>query len=786
MKYPLSWLKAHAPLEKDAEALAADLVRLGHEVEAVERPRAALAGVVIGRILEKRKHPGADRLSLLKVDVGADEPLAIVCGATNMDAGDHVPVATVGARLPNGLTIKKGKIRGETSCGMCCSAAELGLAEDADGLLILPADAPVGMPVGEYLALEEAVFDIAITPNRGDCMSMRGLARELAADAGLPLMGALDARCAPEAGVAAPAVEVAAAGDCPLYLARRIEGVRLGESPEWMRRQLLAAGQRPVNGVVDVLNWIMLDIGQPMHAFDADRLDGGLKVRAAAAGERFTALDGREIALDDGDLVIADGAGVAALAGVIGAERTGVSGETTDIVLESALFDPARISRTRRAHGLVSEASMRFERGVDPAMAAIALERAAGMIVELFGGRAGAVARIGGEEAYAVGREIVCPVARIEARLGMALEEATDEVLRRMGFAIERRDGELHARAPAFRRDVAIPEDMAEEYARIQGFDAIPDMPAGPVGIGREAPRAAVHDAIADGCDQIIGYAFISDEEQRLFTPEDGRDLRLSNPISEAMAVMRRSLWPSLLQAARYNMNRQQAGVALVEEGRVYEAAEDGGSRERETLAWLMTGRVGPDAWHASDRQADFFDVKGRLESWLARRGLSARFIADDALQGLQPGQSARVLAGKREIGRIGRVERAIAARYDLDAPVYVAELWLDALPAGRRPKFAPLPEHPFSQRDLALLFDRGVSAEQVVQTARKAGGKLLAEAWVFDRYEGEGVPAGKASIGLRLVIGAPDRTLSQEEVDAVAAEVGGALEKRLGGEPRA
>ncbi|MDX8401157.1 MAG: phenylalanine--tRNA ligase subunit beta [Mariprofundaceae bacterium] len=784
MKYPLSWLKAHAPLEKDVQALADDLVRLGHEVEAVETPRAALAGVVVGEILEKCKHPGADRLSLLKVDVGEDAPLSIVCGATNMQAGDKVPVARIGARLPNGMVIKKGRIRGETSFGMCCSEAELGLAEDAAGLMILPEDAPVGMAVGEYLALEEAVFDIAITPNRGDCMSIRGLARELAADAGLPLALPDAAPCARDAALPAPVVTVEAAADCPLYLACRIEGVRVAEAPEWIRRQLLAAGQRPVNGVVDVLNWLMLDIGQPMHAFDADRLRGGLRVRGAVASERFTALDGREMTLNEGDLVIADDAGVAALAGIIGAERTGVNEDTVNLVLESALFEPARISRTRRVHAMVSEASMRFERGVDPAMAAVAMERASRMIVELFGGAAGPVARIGSEADYARETTIACPVARIEARLGTVLREETDAVLRRMGFEIERADGELRAVAPAFRRDVAIPEDVSEEYARIQGYDAIPDVAATPVGMGRALPEAAVHAAIAGGCDQVIGYAFISAEEQRLFTPDDGRDLRLANPISEGMAVMRRSLWPGLLQAARHNMNRQQAGVALVEEGRIYEADGEG-SREREVLAWLMTGRAEADAWHASDRLADFYDLKGCIEGWLARRRLNARFIADDALAGLQPGQSARILVGRSEVGRIGRVVREIAARYDLDAPVFVGEIWLDALPKGRAPKFAPLPEHPFSQRDLALLFDRSVSAEQIVQTARKAGGALVQDVRVFDRYAGKGIPEGRVSIGLRLTIGAPDRTLAQEEVDAAAGDVAAALVSRLGGELR-
>jgi phenylalanyl-tRNA synthetase beta chain len=784
MKLPLSWLKEHVHLTDSVAGIAETLVRLGHEVEAVEMPRAAVRGVKVGHILSKDKHPDADKLSLLKVDIGEAEPLSIVCGASNMAAGDKVPVATVGTSLPNGLTIKKGKIRGEVSCGMCCSEAELGIAEDAAGLLILPADAPVGAEVGEVLALEEAVIEVSITPNRGDCMSLHGIARDLAAVYALALT-APDGTDAPiDPAIASPVVKRDAVEDCPLYLARRIEGVTVTDSPAWMQQRLVQAGMRPVNGIVDVLNLVMLDMGQPMHAFDADRLAGGIRVRSAHAGEPFAALDGRQLALAQGDLVIADDRGVVALAGIMGSEPSGVTGATGAVVLESAFFRPARISLSRRAHGMVSEASMRFERGVDAAQVAHAMQRASRMIVELFGGRAGEIVVAGSDAELLQPRRFSFAASRLERRLGIAIDAKTDAVLARMGFGLVRDGGSLSVTVPSHRHDVALPEDISEEYARVIGFDAIPEL-LPPLAINARHEANPVLDlAVQGGFNQIISYAFISAAEQRLFTADDGRDMTLANPISEAMGVMRRSIWPGMLAAARHNLNRQQDGLRFVERGRSYEASGEGAENlavERDWLGWLMAGQVQTDAWYAPARTVDFFDLKGAVEDWFSRLNLSARFVADDGMQGLQAGQGARIIVGRSEVGRIGRVCKDVCDFYGIELPVLVAEVRLDGLPVAKAPKFAPLPEYPGSWRDLVFLFDRHVKAEDIVNSTVRAGGKLVSEARIFDRYMGKGVPEGKVSLGVRFALQAPDRTLTQQDSDAASEAIVAEMGKRFG-----
>lgn len=783
MKLPLSWLTEHVHLTDTVEGLAETLVRLGHEVEGIETPRASVKGVRVGHILSKEKHPDADKLSLLSVDVGEAEPLSIVCGASNMKAGDKVPVATVGTSLPNGLTIKKGKIRGQVSCGMCCSEAELGIAEDAAGLLILPADAPVGAEVGEYLKLEKAVIEVSITPNRGDCMSLYGIARDLAAVYGLELVAPDCSDVASDKSVAEPLVKLEAGTDCPLYLARRIEGVKVADSPAWMQGRLIQAGMRPVNGIVDVLNYVMLDMGQPMHAFDAGTLSGDITVRPAHEAEAFAALDGRKLELAKGDLVIADAAGAVALAGIMGSEPSGVTEATTAIVLESAFFRPARISLSRRSHGMVSEASMRFERGVDAAQVLHAMQRASRLIVELFGGRAGGIMTAGSDAELLAPRRFSFAASRIDRRLGIEIDVANDAVLARMGFGLQRDGGKLSVTVPSHRHDVTLPEDISEEYARIVGFDAIPELMP-PLHIAAQAERSSALDfAVQGGFNQVIGYAFVSEEEQRLLAPEDGRDVRLANPISESMAVMRRSIWPGMLAAARHNLNRQQAGLRFVEHGRTYETAGDGETlaAERDWLGWLMAGEVQADAWYAPARTVDFFDIKGAVEDWLARMGLSARFVADDGMQGLQAGQSARIVVGRSEVGRIGRATKAVCDAYDIEVPVFVAEVQLDGLPTAKAPKFAPLPEFPGSWRDLVFLFEASVKAEDVVQAAVKAGGKLVTEARIFDRYTGKGVPEGKVSLGVRFALQAADRTLTQEDSDAASKAIVEEMGKRFG-----
>jgi len=789
MKIPFSWLKEHAPLTKSPTEVADDLVRLGHEVESIELPREAVKGVRVGQITSMLAHPDADKLHLLQIDIGEDELLGIVCGASNMGEGDKIPVATVGTSLPNGLKIKKGKIRGEVSFGMCCSEAELGLAEDAAGLLILPKDAPVGAEVGEYLEFEEAVLDLDITPNRGDCMSARGLARDLAADYDLPLIEPGDEAVQADASVAVPSVTVSVAQDNPLYMARRIEGVSVAASPDWIQSRLIAAGLRPINGVVDVLNYTMLDLGQPMHAFDADTLNGDMCVRATKEGESFKALDGRDIALQAGDMVITDDKHVVALAGIMGSEATGVTDNTSNIVLESAAFRAALISITRRTYGLVSDSSMRFERGVDPAMIAVAMNQATIMIIDLFGGKASEITVVGDAESLVKSKSIAVNMKRIESRLGIEVDVQYDAVLARMGFAIERDGDELEVVVPSHRHDVSLFEDISEEYARVIGFDAIPEILPNLATINPRKVDTAISSAVELGFVQVINYAFISADEQRLFVEADGKDLVLQNPISADMSVMRRSVWPGLLNTAKYNMNRQQAGVALVEQGRIYAAVDANNPNEehRETnvIAWLMAGELESDTWHGKARKADFFDLKGTVESWLSNRGLAARFMVDDEVQGLQAGQTAKIFVGKSVVGHVGKVDADLADGFDIDADVFVASVNLDALHKGKTLKFQPIPEFPSVERDLVFLFDRGTESESILQTARKAAGQQCIAVSIFDLYDGKGVPEGKVSLGIRFALQDAKRTLTQEDSDKAMQVIIDAIAKKFSAELR-
>ncbi|MDQ7003309.1 MAG: phenylalanine--tRNA ligase subunit beta [Ghiorsea sp.] len=784
MKIPLSWLKEHTPFDKSPQDVADDLVRLGHEVEGIDTPRAAVKGVRIGHIVEMKPHPDADKLKLLKIDLGDVAHLAIVCGATNMVEGDKVPVATVGTSLPNGLKIKKGKIRGEVSFGMCCSEAELGLADDADGLLILPQDAPVGEEVGQYLELEEAVLDLDITPNRGDCMSMRGIARDLAADYDLPLIEPGDEVVAVDSSVGTPQVTVAASEDCPLYTACRIEGVKVTDSPDWLQARLIAAGLRPINGIVDVINYTMLDLGQPMHAFDADTLQGDMVVRHAQAGESFVSLEGKEVHLQAEDLVIADSDQVIALAGIMGSESTGVTEKTTNIVLESAAFRPARISITRRTCGLVSDSSMRFERGVDPAIITIAMDQAVHMMTGLFGGKAGAVTVVGDANHLIKDTQIQVNMQRIESRLGIQVPRTADAVLERMGFSIEHQGNLLNFNVPSHRPDVRLAEDISEEYARVIGFDNIPALMPPLTSIQPRKVDTAVEDAVRLGFVQVINYAFISPLEQRLFVAEDDKDLVLPNPISEAMSVMRRSMFPSLLNTAKYNMNRQQTGVALVEQGRVY-AGNMTEHTETNMLAWLMTGDVQQDSWLEKTHKANFFDLKGAVESWLQGRGLTARFMADDDVMGLQAGQTAKIFIGKSVAGYIGKVDGDMADSFDLSDDVFVAYINLDVLHAGKKVKFQPMPEFPSIERDLVFLFDKGVTSDAILQTVRKACGQQLVDAYIFDLYDGQGVPEGNVSLGIRFVLQDSKRTLVQEDSDQAMQAVIAAMQQKFEAELR-
>ncbi len=779
MRLPLSWLRDHVDPGAEPDELSQVLTRLGIEVENIETPAADLGGILVGEILAMTPHPSADRLSLLKVDVGREHPLQIVCGARNMKTGDKVALAPVGTRLPNGMLIRRARIRGEESFGMCCSEEELGLAEASDGIMILDSAAKVGESVADLLGLEEAVFELSITPNRGDCMSVRGLARELAAYFGKPLMRPEIPSITPDPAIPVPEVKLIDA-DCPLYLACRIEGIRVKDSPGWLQKRLKNAGMRPVNGVVDVLNYIMLDMGQPMHAFDADRISGEICVRGAQAGERFIALDGSELQLDNEDLLVADREGGIALAGVMGSLASGVHSGTSNLVLEAAVFAPERVSLSARRHHLVSDASMRFERGIDASGVQEAMNMACAMVTEMFGGKAGKVAVCGDADRVVRKTSVRLDVEKMHARLGVSIPDSVDEVLERMGFGINRRDDHIVIEVPCHRNDVRIPEDMMEEYARIFGYERIPDrLPNRPMAVCIPPDHKAMQAAVSVGYQQVISYAFISRKMQAPFAPDDKADVCLSNPISQDMSVMRRSPWPGMLAVARYNMNRQQDGVALTEQGRIY-AWEGGKIREDDIQAWLLAGERQSAQWFHAPRDADFFDLKGDLETWFQMMGHELCLVADDQLPGLQPGQSARLFAEKREVGRMGKVSVDVTAAFDLDVDVFVAQVLLNELPQPEIPHFAPLPEFPSVSRDLVFLFPRQARVEDILRAARKSVGNLLAEVRIFDRYVGEGVPEDQVSLGLRFTLQAADRTLTQADADQAAEAVITAMGKNF------
>ncbi|MDQ6962780.1 MAG: phenylalanine--tRNA ligase subunit beta [Mariprofundaceae bacterium] len=782
MKLPLSWLLEHVALTCSIDAIAKALTDLGIEVEGIDYPAASIEGVLVGQIQSMQPHPNADRLRLLQVDVAGDQPLAIVCGASNMVEGDKIALATVGTYLPGDFKIKRGKIRGEVSLGMCCSEVELGLADEAEGILILDSSTEVGSDVSAYLGLETAILDLSITPNRGDCMSVYGLARELGAYFDVPLTLKSLEKTVFDADVATPVVHIEDQDDCPLYMAQQIEGVVLTDSPQWLAQRLQACGMRTVNGVVDVMNYVMLEIGQPMHAFDRAMVKGDLYVRRANA-ESMKGLDERELSLNAEHLVVADDQEVIAVAGVMGSLSSGVTAQTTSLILESAVFQAARVSTVARQYGSVTEASMRFERGVDRAQTAVALQRATSLITTLFGGRVSAVEQCGDGEWTK--HKIQFPISAIAKRLGIDVPESTDLVLQGMGFSIERDESTIRVSVPAHRHDVRLVEDVIEEYARIYGYDHIPTvLPAIAMNVAAPAPKRLLDHVVAQGFTQVINYAFISEKQQRLFSSSPEKDVRLLNPISAEMSVMRHSLFPSLLANAQYNLNRQQSRVCLVEEGRSY-FSEEKGFQEVNQLSLLWAGEAGSDRWYQDAKSVDFFDVKGVVETVLKQMGQLPRWQACDDIQGLQAGQTAVWQQGKRRVAVLAKVSRGIAKSYDLDGDVFVAEINLDMLSQSKKPAFKALAQHPSVTRDLVFLFSNACVVDDILAVARKASGKALQDVRIFDRYDGQGVAEGFVSLGIRLTLQANDRTLQQAEVDDIAKKVVTMMAKKFSAQQR-
>jgi len=795
LKAPRSWLAEFVDAPA-ADVLAAALTRGGLEVEGIERVGPDLSGVRVGHVIERAQHPNADRLSLCRVDVG-DGPVEIVCGAPNVAAGQKVAVVSPGATLPDGTKLGKAKIRGVVSNGMICSAKELGIAEESEGILVLPDDAPVGAPLTSVLSAGDEVLEVALTPNRGDCASILGLARETRAHFGGPLrMPPIDPVEQGDPAGASVAVEIEDPAGCPRYVARIVRGVTVGPSPAWLVARLAAAGMRSINVVVDVTNLILLELGQPLHAFDLATIRGGqIRVRRARADEKIATLDGVTRSLAADDLVIADAERAVAIAGVMGGAETEVGQRTTDLLLESAHFDPRSVRRTARRLGLSTEASYRFEREIDAHGVRRAADRAARLLAELAGGRVAP----GVVEALGVPVDATPEIALEPARLNRLLgtEFSHDEIvalLARVEVTAQGDGAILRCRVPSHRNDLRRAVDLVEEVARIHGYDALPTTM--PVETLRPVPTLrsrTVVDAARDGlcaaglveC-MTLPFASAADWDRIGLAEDDPRRraVALRNPLTDEESRLRTTLVPSLLGVARANRARQHDRVRAFEVGRVFAPGANGGlPRETVQMAGVLV-RGEPGLWDARQPAPLYYEAKGAVEAALERLGFAARFDAEAAQPFLHPGASAAIAVERRVVGFVGELHPETAARFEIDAPCALFELDLGAL-AALAPAavvYREVSPYPSVRRDLAVLLGRDQAAGAVLDAIRATAGPQLVSADVFDRYEGRGVPEGRVSVAFRLVFQRPDRTLTDAEVARATERVVRMLADRFGG----
>jgi len=790
MKFSENWLRQHVPTSATRERLVEVLTAIGLEVEDVSVLGESLAGVVVARIVSADRHPEADRLQVCQVDAGGGELLQIVCGAPNARAGLVAPLAMVGAKVGE-LTIKAARLRGVASNGMLCSAKELGIDADASGLLELPGDAPVGAPLADYLGLPDASIEIKLTPNRADCFSLRGIAFDVAAAVGSEV-AAFDASPVPAATDAALPVVLDAGADAPRYLGRVIEGVdATAATPPWMAERLRRSGIRPLGLLVDVTQYVMLELGQPMHAFDRDLLKGPVGVRRARAGETLRLLDGRDAALDGEFLAITDADRVVALAGVMGGLETRVTDATRNVFLEAAHFAPAAIIGRSRRLGLHTDAAHRFERGVDPALPRTAIELATRLILEIGGGSPGPVTEALLDAYLPEPQAIVLRRARLARVLGLAVADAeVARILRALGMDVTGTDEGWRVVPPTRRFDIAIEEDLIEEVARIHGYDTIPTtLPGGASRIAAPSETRTGEDElraqmVARGYFEAVNFAFVDQALLQAWQAATGA-VALANPLSAELGMMRTQLLPGLVAAAGRNLARQQSRVRLFELGKVFAASDDGGAPvETPRIAAVIQGDAHAEQWGLPPRPADFHDLKGDLESLAACAGARLEYRASDAPHG-HPGRSAEVVRvdgeEPRRLGWIGELHPRLLRALDLEGTLLAFELDLDILRPRTLARAGAPSRFPSVRRDLAFVAPEGVPWAALEATIRQAAGPLLAELRLFDRYVGKGVDPGFRSLATGLILQDNSRTLTESDVDVAVAAVIAALQMEHG-----
>ena len=786
MKFSENWLRQHVKTTATREELAATLTAIGLEVEELTPLGEALDGVVVARILSAEKHPQADKLQVCQVDAGLDAPLQIVCGAPNARPGLVAPLATIGTTV-GALTIKAAKLRGVDSNGMLCSAKELGIDADASGLLELPDDAPVGTPLADYLGLPDAAIELKLTPNRADCFGVRGIAFDVAAATGCEVE---PLQADPVAAVtdSAMAVELNAGSDAPRFVARVIEGVDpAAKTPVWMAQRLVRSGVRPVSFLVDVTQYLMLELGQPMHAYDRHLLKGPVGVRHARAGEAVTLLNGDEAKLDDGFLVITDADRVVGLAGIMGGNDTKVGEATRNVLLEAAHFAPAAIIGRSRKLGLHTDAAHRFERGVDPELPRIAIECATRLILDIAGGKPGPVQEAVLAQHLPQPQPVMLRRARLARVLGTQVADAeVARILSALGLAVQAVADGWQVTPPARRFDLAIEEDLIEEIARIHGYDAIPaTLPGGSTRlIAPSESRSSEHDLrrqlVARDYLEAINFAFVDADLLKTWQLDAG-GVALANPLSAELGVMRTRLLPGLTAALARNVARQQPRVRLFELGRTFAASEDA-PQETRRVAAVACGKATAEQWGVAERALDFHDLKGDLDSLAALSGAALEYRASTQ-PFAHPGRSADVYrideAGEAAcIGWIGQLHPRLQQALGLDVDVYGFELALDALLARPLPRAKALSKYPSVRRDLAFVVPEAVTWAAMKATAETAAGPILRELRLFDRYAGKGIESGFKSLAIGLILQDESRTLEDRDVDAVVAAVVAALDK--------
>ncbi|MBC9251154.1 phenylalanine--tRNA ligase subunit beta [Pseudomonas alcaligenes] len=786
MKFSEQWLRSWVNPPVSRDELVARLSMVGLEVDSVTPAAGEFSGIVIGEILSAEQHPDADKLRVCQVSNGA-ETFQVVCGAPNARPGIKIPFAMIGAELPGDFKIKKAKLRGVESNGMLCSASELQISDDNSGLMELAADAPLGANIRDYLGLDDASIELGLTPNRGDCLSLAGLAREVGAIYAAQVSPVAIAPVVAVHDEVRP-VEVLAAKACPRYLGRVIRNVDLSKpTPLWMVERLRRSDIRSIDAAVDITNYVMLELGQPMHAFDLAEINGGIRVRMAEEGEKLVLLDGQEVSLRADTLVIADHNRALAIAGVMGGEHSGVSGKTRDLFLESAFFDTISVAGKARSYGLHTDSSHRFERGVDSQLARNAMERATALLLEIVGGEAGPIVEVASAADLPQVAPITLRAERISQMLGMDMDGAeVERLLTALGLGvIAQGAGQWQVSVPSHRFDISLEVDLIEELGRLYGYNRLPvRYPQARLAPQAKAEARAELPAlrrllVARGYQEAITYSFIDPKLFELFSP-GVTPLQLANPISADMAAMRSSLWPGLVKALEHNLNRQQSRVRLFESGLRF-VGQLGGLKQEPMLAGVICGSRLPEAWANGREAVDFYDVKADVEALLGYAGAADAFsFTAGEHPALHPGQTARIEREGRLVGFLGALHPELAKTLGLDQPVFLFELVLAELVAGRMPAFSELSRFPEVRRDLALLADRELPAQAVLACIREAAGEWLTDLRLFDVYHGKGIDPHRKSLAVGLTWQHPSRTLNDDEVNTTTQNILTSLEERF------